>query len=141
MRGSVQIDWEAPRVKRTFVLSSLIPGLLGFSAYIMGVPWEWGALFAIPSGVVGGLVFGRRWKSRLLYGIPSSVTALATVGVMWLVIRWRPSVYFLELVLCQMVAAVGALPLWATFHQRLEAYEDPQAARRAAFRAAMRRED
>jgi hypothetical protein len=37
------------------------------------------ALFATPSGVVGGLVFGRRWKSRLLYVIPSIVTALRTV--------------------------------------------------------------
>ena len=60
---------------------------------------------------------------------------------MWLVIRWRESVYFVELMLCQMVAVAGALPLWVAFHQRLEAYDDPRAARRAAFRAAMRRED
>lgn len=133
----MQIDWEAPRVKWTFVFSRLVPGLLGFSAF-KGGPWELAAFFAIPSGVVGGLVFGRRWKSRMLYVIPSIVTALATVGVMWLVIRWRQSVYLLELMLCQGVAIAGTLPLWAAFHQRLQTVEDPQAARRAAFRAEMR---
>jgi hypothetical protein len=136
----MEIDWEAPRVKRVFVFSSLIPGLLGFAAFL-GCPWELAALFAIPSGVVGGLVFGRRWKGRLLYVIPSIVTALATVAVMWLVIRWQSSVYFVVLMLCQLVAIAGTLPLWAAFHQRLEAYEDPQAARRAAFLAATRRDD
>ena len=65
-----------------------------------------------------GLVFGRRWKGRLLYVIPSVVTALATVGVMWLVIRRQPSVYFLVLALCQMVAIVGTLfnrMIWRKF--------------------------
>lgn len=136
----MQIDWEAPRVKWTFVFSNVIPGLLGFAAFL-GCPWAVSALFAIPSGVAGGLVFGRRWRSRLLYVIPSIVTALATVGVMWLVIRWRQSVYLMELMLCQMVAIAGTLPLWAAFHHRLEEYDDPRAARRAAFRAAMRRDD
>ncbi len=62
---------------------SLIPGLMSLAAYEWGFSWEWVALLA--------------------------VTALATVGVVWLVIRWQPSVPFMELVLCQMVAVVGTI--------------------------------
>jgi membrane protein YdbS with pleckstrin-like domain len=137
----MQFDWEAPRVKGTFIFSSLIPGLMSLAAYEWGFPWEWVALLAVPSGIMGGFLFGAGWKNSLLYSIPSIVTALATVGVVWLVIRWQPSVPFMELVLCQMVAAVGTMPLWRYFYQRLEAEEDPQAARLAAWKAATRRDD
>jgi len=136
----VEIDWEEPRVKRTLVLSCGIPGLAGFAAYLANL-WVLAALFAAASGIAGGLTFGRRLKSRLLYVIPSTVTALATVGVMWLAIRLRPSVYFVELFFCLFVAGAGTLPLWAVFYGRLDEDDDPRAARRAAFRAATRRDD
>jgi len=42
---------------------------------------------------------------------------------------------------CQLAAVAGTLPLWAAFHQRLHEEEEPQAARRAAFLAAPRRDD
>jgi len=136
----MEVDWDEPRVKRALVLACAIPGLAGFAAYLANL-WIQAALFAVASGVAGGLAFGRRPKSRLLYVIPSMVTALATVGVMWLAIRLRPSVYFVELFFCLFVAGAGTVPLWAVFYRRLEEYDDPRAARRAAFRAATRRDD
>src|SRR5512140_3712358 len=140
VRG-MSFDWEAPRVKGTFVFSSLIPGVMSLAAYEHGFPWEWVAILAVPSGIIGGFLFGVGWKNSLLYTLPSVVTALATVGVVWLVIRWQPSVPFFELILCELVAAAGTLPLWRFFYQRLEAPEAPQAARLAAWKAATRRED
>ncbi|WP_224248833.1 hypothetical protein [Hyalangium gracile] len=137
----MQFDWEAPRIKSTFIFSSLIPGLMSLVAYKGDLPWAWAALLAVPSGIIGGFLFGAGWKNSFLYSIPSIVTSLATVGVVWLVIRWQPSVPFIEMVLCQLVAAVGTLPLWRYFYQRLEAQEDPQAVRLAAWKAATRRDD
>lgn len=128
----MQFDWEDPRVKATFISSSLIPGLMGLAAYEHGFPWEWVAILAVPCGIIGGFLFGVGWKNSFLYCIPSIVTALATVGVVWLVIRWQPSVPFMEVVVCELVAAVGTLPLWRYLYMRLEAEEDPQAARLAA---------
>ena len=137
----MSFDWEDPRVKWTFIFSSLLPGLMSFAAYEHGLPWDWVALLAVPSGILGGFLFGAGWKNSLLYSIPSLVTALATVGVVWLAISWQESVPLIALVCCQGVAAAGTLPLWRYFYQRLEAQEDPQAARRAAWKAATRRDD
>ena len=120
----MEVDWNESRAKRALVLSVLCPYGLGFMTFAVDFAVAPALWFALLSGMVGGLSFGRSARTRFLYCLPSVAQALISVVLALLVVRGRESVSGIEITISALIAAVVAILIWNCAHARLWLADD-----------------